>query len=466
RQRSWGIPLPVFYDESGDPFLDADYINFLAAKVEKQGTSVWFEEPEHRLLKGFPLPSRWRPETLRKGSDTLDVWMDSGCSHWAILKPKEEWPADLYLEGSDQHRGWCQSSLWTSVLMTGGRAPYRTVLTHGFFIDEENRQKISKSEGPPQTSEHYVERFGADVLRLWVASENYRDDIPVSQAILDHVVNTYRTLRNTLRFQLGNLFDFRYDLHALPLDQLMSLDQWALHETTQLIQKVETAYEAYEFHKVYQEVGRFCTIVLSARYHDILKDRLYTLAPSSPERRSAQTAIFLIFNTLVRLLAPILVFTTDEAYAYLKSDGDFVDDSIHLGDFPVVPKSWNFEKIHADIHALFHIREDVQEALEGARREGIIGQSLDAQVELTISEGTEKALLLKKFEPHLPEYFIVSQVHLTPESNPSKSLIVRVRHADGVRCPRTWRWVDELVEVKGIGPVSKRCAQFLTHTFP
>jgi isoleucyl-tRNA synthetase len=457
RQRVWGIPIPVFYDREGHPFLDVDFILFFASKVERCGTQIWFRQSAKDLLDGFKLPTHMRPEDLRKGTDTLDVWMDSGCSHWAVLKPSDCWPADMYLEGSDQHRGWFQSALWTA-LITSHSAPYRSVLTHGFFINEESRKKISKSDEAPQTSEHYVGRFGADILRLWIASENYRDDIPVSETILKHVVNAYRTIRNTLRFQLGNLFDFNHKLHAVPIQNLTEIDRWALHETYKLVRDVRAAYESYEFHKVYQWINRFCSFTLSAQYHDILKDRLYTLAPDGFERRSSQTSFHHIFDVLVRLLAPILAFTADEAYAYRLGNGDFSEASVHLTDFPSPSEEWFCEEVHADVCTLLRLREPVQLALEKARIDRVIGQSLDAHVTLSVREQSDEGRLLKKLFDRLPEYLIVSSVELLSSSG---DLEVTVRHASGVRCPRTWRWVDQLVEVDGIGPVSKRCAQFL-----
>ena len=460
RQRTWGIPLPAFFDENNQPLLDADVIEALCDKIEQHGTQWWFENDEKTLLEGIPLPKNWQG-TLKKSSDTLDVWIDSGCSHAAVLKPNDWFPADLYLEGSDQHRGWFQSSLMTA-LVDGDRAPYKTVLTHGFFVDEE-RKKISKSSAnadKPQTADAYVGKYGADIVRLWIASEDYRNDIPVSETILQHVISTYRTLRNTLRFQLGNLYDFNPTKDKVPYERLLDMDRWALTETNALIREVTAAYEGYDFHKVYQAVNRFCTLTLSARYHDILKDRLYTLRADGLERRSAQTVLFEICQTLLKLTAPILTFTADEAWGYLWGNSDFgYQQSIHLEDFPKPNAQWDDERIVKDFAELFRLREMVQAELEKVRQQKIIGQSLDAQVLVTIGAQHTWRSLIQMYYEQLPECFIVSAVHITETDGDACDVVVK--HADGVRCPRTWRWVDKLVEVEGFGAVSERCAEVL-----
>ncbi len=460
RQRTWGIPLPVFFDEQGNALLNAAVIEALADKIAIYGSQWWFESDESTLLNGIVLPKDFSNKKLFKSRDTLDVWIDSGCSHVAVLESKGWEPADLYLEGSDQHRGWFQSSLLTT-LVDKENTPYKTVLTHGFFVDE-NRRKISKSDGSPQTAEFYTSKYGADILRLWVASEDYRNDIPVSENILNHVIASYRTLRNTLRFQLGNLFDFNAKKDACSYDRLLPLDRWALLETNSLIKEVTEAYEAYDFHKVYQTINRFCTLTLSARYHDILKDRLYTLRADGQERRSAQTALFEICQILLRLLSPILTFTMDEAWGYLCGNADFgYEQPIQLEDFPKFQEVWEDAKLKVDFENLFKVRELVQVELEKARQDKLIGQSLDAQVILTFDAQHPWAKLLEDYKEFLSEFFIVSAVHLVVDSKQGQNFSIHVKHADGVRCPRTWRWVDELVEMEGFGFVSKRCAEVL-----
>ena len=458
RQRTWGIPLPAFFDTQGNALLDADIIDALADKIAIYGTQWWFEKDEKTILEGIRLPGNFHVETLSKSKDTLDVWIDSGCSHVTVLEANGWEPADLYLEGSDQHRGWFQSSLLTT-LVDKERAPYKTVLTHGFFVDE-NRHKISKSAGSPQTAEAYTSKYGADILRLWVSSEDYRNDIPVSENILQHVISTYRTLRNTLRFQLGNLYDFDSSKDAVPYEKLMAMDRWALTELNALIEEVQPAYDNYDFHRVYQAINRFCTLTLSARYHDMLKDRLYTLRADGPERRSAQTVLFEICQNLLKLIAPILTFTADEAWAYLHGNSDFgYKNPIHLESFPEVNPQWTDASLSKDFVELFKLREQVQAELEKARQQKMIGQSLDAQVVLTFPQNHPWAELIRRYKAELPEYFIVSAVHIVESA--TEQLVITVKHADGVRCPRTWRWVDKLVDVEGFGPVSERCAEVL-----
>lgn len=455
RQRAWGVPIPVFFDRQNRPLLDVAVIEGIAKKVEQLGSNVWFEQTECQLLEGIPLPSGWKTEDLRKGVDTLDVWMDSGCSHLAVLKKTSglQWPADLYLEGSDQHRGWFQSSLWIA-MMTEGRAPYKQVITHGFFVDE-NKKKISKSGEKPETADTYVNRFGADVIRLWVASENYHDDIPVSEDILKHVVNTYRVIRNTLRFQLGNLYDFDFEKNSLEINELDPLDKWVLHHAHELLKEVLEAYKTYAFHKIYQQVSYFCSVILSATYHDVVKDRLYTCAKDSRERRSSQTAIYHIFNGLVKILAPILPVTCDEAYGYLPYAHQ--KDAVHLEDFPQLDDRWVFDVDYREIEAIMKFKsERVNELIESLRQKKIIGQSLDAKV--IVTGGGELFRLLKKHEARLPELWIVSQVELT--ANATDALEVIVDHADGERCPRCWRW-GKLVDCGALGRFSPRCGTVL-----
>ncbi len=463
RQRTWGIPMPVFFDGKGNALLDENVIRALADRIAEYGTQWWFENNEEVLLKGICLPKNWANKKLYKSKDTLDVWIDSGCSHVSVLESRDWEPADLYLEGSDQHRGWFQSSLFTA-LVDKDYAPYKSVLTHGFFVDE-NRRKISKSDGSPQTADAYTSKYGADILRLWVASEDYRNDIPVSENILQHVIATYRTLRNTLRFQLGNLFDFCEKEERVDYKDLLAIDRWVLHETNRLIKEVTQAYENYDFHKVYQSINGFCTLTLSARYHDILKDRLYTLRADGLERRSAQTVLFDVCSVLLKLLAPILTFTADEAWECMHVNSDLgYTKFIHLEDFPKCVEQWEDVDLSKDFEKLFKIREQVQLQLELARQEKIIGQSLDAKVLVSVGVQNEYYDVLKKYINELTEYFIVSAVHLSEDDG--ADMRVKVEHADGVRCPRTWRWVDKLVYVEGFGEVSERCAEVLQFWSP
>ena len=466
RQRAWGVPIPAFFDEKKNAYLDAGVARAIADKIEKLGTNFWYDAAPAKILEGVTLPAGWpAPAALTAGRDTLDVWLDSGSSHAAVLARGQggtSWPADLYLEGSDQHRGWFQSSLWTSVIARGG-APYRAVLTHGFIVDEE-RKKISKSSAyeKPQTSDAYIADYGADVIRLWISSQDFRDDIPISKEILSHVGETYRLFRNTFRYQLSVLHDFNPARDAVPTEQMDTLDRWALHQTAELLRECTAAYEAYEFHRVYHLCNHFCSVTLSATYHDILKDRLYTLGAENPLRRSSQTAIHRIFQTLVKILAPIVTFTTDEAWGFASENKEYSADSIHLQNWPEFPDTSGSVALDQEVTALLRVRTQVNEALEPARQAGRIGKSLDAGVTLTAAADNADFRVLEKHRDFLPELFIVSHVTLTSAAAP---LTVDVRPASElgyVRCPRCWRWVPAL-EHTAHGDICPRCTQALSN---
>ncbi len=493
RQRSWGVPIPAFYDEKKNAYLDAGVVRAVADKFAQRGTNLWYDASAAELLEGVTLPAGWPAATaLTQGRDTLDVWIDSGRSHAATLKHGQggtHWPADLYLEGSDQHRGWFQSSLWTSVIAFGA-APYKSVLTHGFIVGKDGK-KISKSgqyEKPP-TSDNYVAQYGADVIRLWIASQDFREDIRVSDldkdlknpsSILNVVAESYRLVRNTFRYQLSNLFDFDPTRDAVPLAAMDTLDRWALHQTAQLIRDCTAAYEACEFHRVYQLCNQFCSVTLSATYHDILKDRLYTHGTRSPLRRSSQTAIHHIFTSLVRLLAPVLTFTCDEAWSYATAKAEYADDSVHLQDWPVAPEAWTDVTLESEVAALLRVRTLVNEAIEPHRAAGKLGKSLDAAITLQPAADGPLRPILEKHREFLPELFIVSDVTLGSATIPpaegsasatapaetakaGAALHVSVRPCSELqhsRCPRCWRWVPELKSTP-LGAVCPRCAEAL-----
>jgi len=463
RQRAWGVPIPAFFDAGKNAYLDGNVVRAIAGKIEKLGTNFWYDANPAQILEGVTLPPGWPAASeLVCGRDTLDVWIDSGSSHAAVLKRGQggtTWPADLYLEGSDQHRGWFQSSLWTSVIAFGS-APYKAVLTHGFIVDQE-RNKISKSSSyeKPQTSDAYVAEYGADVIRLWISSQDFRNDIPISKEILSHVGETYRLIRNTFRYQLSNLFDFDAARDAVPVEQMDTLDRWALHQTAGLIRDCTVAYENFEFHHVYQLCNQFCSVTLSATYHDILKDRLYTLGTNSPLRRSSQTAIHQIFQALVKLLAPILTFTTDEAWAYATAKTEYTADSIHLQEWPVALAAWSNSAIEADVAALLKVRTQVNEAIEPLRAAGKLGKSLDASVALNGSPEDPTFRILEKHRDFLPELFIVSHVTLAPAMGTMFSVNIRpCSELEFHRCPRCWRWVPAL-ESSPRDNVCPRCAE-------
>ncbi len=465
RQRSWGVPIIAFYDADKNAFIDAGVIRAVADKIATRGTNFWYDASPAEILDGVSLPAGWpAPSALTCGRDTLDVWIDSGSSHAAVLRNQQgatQWPADLYLEGSDQHRGWFQSSLWTSIIAFNG-APYKAVLTHGFIVGEDGK-KISKSgqyEKPP-TSDNFIAQYGADVIRFWIASQDFTQDITLSEKILNFAAEGYRNLRNTLRYQLSTLCDFDATKDALPYAQLDTLDRWALHQTAKLLAEATAAYDAYEYHRVIQAVTAFCSSTLSAVYHDILKDRLYTLGTANPLRRSSQTAIHHIFGVLVKILAPVLTFTADEAWAYATTKTEFTDNPIHLQDWPVADAAWTNAGIEADVAALLKVRSLVTEAIEPARQAGKIGKSLDAVITLSADAADPVFQVLEKHRDFLPELFIVSHVSLTPA--PGAPLTATVRHGEElgyVRCPRCWRWVPAL-ESTAHGDLCPRCAEAL-----
>ena len=461
RQRSWGVPIPVFYDEEGRALLDEKIILGLAEKIEKKGTDAWFSMSADELLEGLAIPDSWKGKALQKGSDTLDVWIDSGCSHRAVLKNNKDlsWPADLYLEGSDQHRGWFQSSLWTSMIAFGS-APYKRVLTHGFVVDG-NGRKISKSDGKPQTADSYVKKYGADVLRIWVCSEDFRRDIPLSDEILGQVVRSYRTLRNSIKFQLGNLHDFCFDKNALPIEDLTIIDRWALAQTNNLVSEVTDAFEIYELHRGVQAINRFCSNVLSSTYHDIIKDRLYTLHPDDVKRRSTQTTLYLIFESLIRILGPMAPFTADEAWSFHKSKQDLSVNSLALECWPKFQAKWSKGDELNEAQEILNFKESkINECLEALRSKKEIGQSLEAEVEIKIPLDSPLYPVFKRRENDLAEIFIVSNVSLI-EIPAGEEIQVTSRHATGKRCPRSWRWVPVLVDAAPWGEVSPRCAEVL-----
>ncbi|MBW8782776.1 MAG: isoleucine--tRNA ligase [Verrucomicrobia bacterium] len=465
RQRSWGVPIIAFYDADKTAFIDAGVIRAVADKIATKGTNFWYDAPAAEILAGIALPAGWPAAVaLTPGRDTLDVWIDSGSSHAAVLKNHQgatQWPADLYLEGSDQHRGWFQSSLWTGVIAQGG-APYKAVLTHGFIVGEDGK-KISKSgqyEKPP-TSDNFIAQYGADVIRFWIASQDFTQDITLSEKILNNAAEGYRNLRNTLRYQLSTLWDFNPATDALPYAQLDTLDRWALHQTAKLLAEATVAYDAYEYHRVIQAVSSFCATTLSAVYHDILKDRLYTLGTTNPLRRSSQTAIHHIFGILVKILAPVLTFTADEAWAYATTKTEFSADSIHLQDWPEADAAWTNAEIEADVAALIKVRSKVNEAIEPLRAAGKLGKSLDAVITLSVAPADPLFKTLEKHRDFLPELFIVSHVTLQEGANPAFEVTVRHGEELGyVRCPRCWRWVPAL-ETTEHGETCPRCAEAL-----
>jgi len=451
RQRAWGVPIPaVSCVGCGRSHLTPAMVERAAAVFERDNADAWYEQPiEAFLPDGFACDA-CGGRTFEREHDILDVWFDSGSSHEAVLalRPELRWPADLYLEGTDQYRGWFQSSLLVGV-GTRGRAPYDAVLTHGFVVDDHGR-KMSKSLGNVIAPQRIMQDTGADVLRLWVALVNVRDEIRLGKEVLARTVEAYRKIRNTFRYLLSNLYDFDPETDRLALDQLLDVDRHILSRYARLEQLMRDAYERYDFQALSHAVNEFVTVDLSAMYLDVSKDRLYTFRANSLERRSAQTAVFAIADGLTRLLAPIMPMTADEVWARLPGAREA---SVHLADFPRSPEDWQDAALDTRWAFLASVRRTVNEALESGRAEKIIGAPLTAHVTLTASGDAHRQLAAAL--DHLPMVFIVSDVTLVEA--PDGGLHVSVAHASGDKCPRCWRFVARLTSAGDDG-LCDRCA--------
>ena len=456
RQRAWGIPITVFNCVSCKERLGtSETIEHIAKLFEEQGADIWFEERPERLLPPETRCPRCGATEFTKEMDILDVWFDSGVSYAAVLENQSEleFPASLYLEGSDQHRGWFHSSLLTCV-GTRGHAPYRSVLTHGFVVDGEGK-KMSKSAGNVIAPGEVINKLGADVLRLWVSAEDYKDDIKISDEILKRLADAYFRIRNTYRFLLGNLYDFDPAKDRIPYPDLFEIDRWALHRLTKLIHRVREAYERFEFHIVYHSVQNFCAVEMSSTYLDILKDRLYTFSSHSHGRRSAQTALYEILKALTGLMAPILSFTAEEVWQCLPW-GDGKPESVHLTEFPEVQQEYLDETLNERWEKIWDIRALVMKALEQARKEKKVGLSLDAQVHLHLPP--KEYQFLQPYERDLKSIFIVSSVSLHQDE---KGIRVDVLRADGEKCERCWNYDVSVGKNPQYPAACERCVEAL-----
>jgi isoleucyl-tRNA synthetase len=469
RQRSWGVPIPAFYNAQGEPVLDARIVRATADLIQEHGSNVWFEKSAAELWT-LVKPADWTgPAPVAKSADTLDVWIDSGSSSRCVIAQRPElrgqekpFQCDVYLEGSDQHRGWFQSSLLLS-LAGNGAAPFKTVLTHGFMVDAD-REKISKSKQgqggyeKPQTAEAYVKKWGADVVRLWVASQDYRNDIVVSEERINKVGETYRMLRNTLRYQLSNLYDFDSASHAVADDKLTGLDRWILGEFAKLEEEIRNAYDTFEFHVVYQRLSQFAAVELSAIYHDVVKDRLYTDAANSPRRRSTQTALYRMVTSLCQMLAPVLAYTADEAWEFIPGESQ---RSVHQTEWK--PRGLVFPETERVIwKKLFAIREQVLPVLEQARQAKEIGKALEAQI---VMEGSPEALDgVPALADALRELLNVSQltIETVAGSEPSAPLRINSAKAPGHKCERCWHWETDVGSQPQHPTLCGRCVTAVT----
>jgi isoleucyl-tRNA synthetase len=429
RQRSWGVPLPVFYDGDGRPILDAEVSRKVADRVEREGTNLWFEKDDEWWARELGLP-----EGTTRRNDTLDVWIDSGVSHQAVLRrhPALRFPADIYLEATDQHRGWFQSSLITSVA-TNGAAPYRTVVTHGFVVDKDTRKKVSKSEQgtyvKPMNAEHFVGKYGADIVRLWAASVEFTNEVPFSEESFALLTDAYRQFRNVLRILLANLHDAPADLVRPGLGEMPMVDRWILSRFQGVVAGCREAYGALEFRRVFQLLNQFCTVDLSALYVDITKDRLYCDAAGSGRRRATQWAMRHVFDGLARLLAPILAFTADEAWEFSGRK-----TSIHLEMFPDVDDALRDEALEARVGRLLELRGVMAQAVEQARKEKLIGNALEGRVTLELADEVLRVELAAQVAD-LEEFFILSGLEIVPGVVDT----ARIEASPDRRCGRCWR---------------------------
>ena len=464
RQRHWGLPIPVFYcDDCKKPICTDETINAVSSLFAEKGSNAWFEmEAAEILPDGFICP-HCGGKHFFKETNTLDGWFDSGSSHYASCENLHEkkYPADLYLEGADQYRGWFQASMLTAVGALGKGAPYKTVLTHGWVVDGEGKA-MHKSLGNSIAPDEMIKKYGADIVRLWVASSDYRVDVRVSDKIFGQLAETYRKIRNTARILMANLGDFNPDTDMIPVDELYDIDKWIVSCTNDLTNTVKNAYNDYEFHLVYHGINNFCTTNLSKLYIDITKDRVYVEKKDGKARRSAQTAMYMVLSALTRLIAPMIVFTSEEIWKAMPHLSTDKVESIFLNDMPEYDEKLAFPEIRAKWDKLFEHRDAVMKALEIARAEKLIGKSLDAKLTL-YTNNDEVYDLLNSFANELSTVYIVSKAELVKGDAPAEAyceedseISVLVAQADGHKCDRCWAYSENGIETDG-GFLCERC---------
>ena len=455
RQRHWGLPIAVFYcKDCGEVICNDETIDNVSRLFAEHGSNVWYEKEASELLpEGFVCP-KCGSVHITKETDTLDGWFDSGCTHFVNLEDREgmRWPADLYLEGADQFRGWFQSSLLTAVGAKGQGAPYRGVLTHGWVVDGEGKA-MHKSLGNSVLAEDVVKKYGADILRAWVASSDYQVDVRVSDKILGQLGEIYRKIRNTARILLANLGDFDPDKDMLPVSELEDIDKWIIAGANELAARSIKNYDEYDFHGVFHDLANFCTVDLSKLYIDITKDRSYVEAPTSKTRRAVQTAMYTVLSMITRILAPLLTFTADEIWRTMPHVASEDARSVLLNDIPTYDESLTFPEIKAHWDHLFELRDDVMKELETARANKLIGKSLEAQ--LHIAASGEQYAVLDSFRDQLAAIFIVSAVSLESGEGEMK---VTVEPASGEKCDRCWMFTED-GETTEDGHLCARCME-------
>lgn len=467
RQRHWGVPLPVFYCEDCEtPLINDTTIEAVASLFAQEGSDAWWRYDAGAILPAGTTCPECGGSRFRKETDTMDVWFDSGSSHAAVLTQREglRWPADLYLEGSDQHRGWFQSSLLTAVA-TRGQAPYRAVLTHGFVVDGEGR-KMSKSLGNTIAPQDIIKQYGADILRLWVASSDYRQDIRISPEIIAQLVEIYRKIRNTLRFMLGNLQDFEPGKHDVAYDALLPIDRWILKRLCDVIEQATAGYDAYSYHVVYQQIHNYCTVDLSSLYLDVSKDRLYAEAPDSPSRRAVQTVLLHVVRALVRLLAPLLPFTAEDAWGHLP-DGAERLPSVHLALWPEIDPAWRDDALADVWPVLLDVRDEIARAVEQRRQDGTLRDAASAAVAVQVDDPALRTLLAAHRDTlqHIARVAELTLVDQAPAGAITglqiPGLVMHVERTQFAKCERCWRHLPD-VGVRPEAPdVCGRCADVL-----
>ncbi|MGI6086116.1 MAG: isoleucine--tRNA ligase [Acetivibrionales bacterium] len=454
RQRLWGLPIPIFYcKDCGKEIINDQTINAIKTLFAKEGSNAWFKyEAKEILPEGYKCECGGTEFT--KETDIMDVWFDSGSSHMAVadVNPDLGWPVDMYLEGSDQHRGWFQSSLLTATAIRG-KAPYRQVLTHGYVVDGQGR-KMSKSLGNGIDPMDVCKQYGADILRLWVSSSDYKVDIRISNDILKQLTESYRKIRNTARFILGNICDFDPNKDSVPYGDMEELDKWALLKLNQLVKKIEKAYSDYEFHIMLHAIHNFCVIDMSSFYLDVTKDRMYASKSEAKARRSGQTAMYIILDTLTRLLAPVLAFTADEIWQYLPHTDKDNTESVMLNDWPDAKAEFEDEALDKKWSKILEVRDSVLKALEEARNKKLIGQPLEAKI--ILKANGELFEFINENLDILPTVFITSQVEVAESGN--SELEVEVLEADGNKCDRCWVYSETVGHDHNHPTLCDRCS--------
>lgn len=453
RQRTWGVPIPIFYcKDCGKEYVTDESLEKVQKIFKEQGSNAWFDLTEKELMpEGCKCPECGCTE-FKKETDIMDVWFDSGSTHESVIAERGLPETNLYLEGSDQYRGWFQSSLLTSVA-TKGKAPYKEVLTHGYTVDGQGR-KMSKSEGNVIAPQTMIKEYGADILRLWVLSSDYQSDVSISKDIMKQVAEVYRKIRNTARYILGNINDFDVN-NPVKYEDLQELDKWALMKLNQLIKDCTKAFDEYDFNKAYQALNTFCVVDMSNFYLDIIKDRLYTRKKDSMERRAAQTAMYEILSSLVRIIAPMTSFTAEEIWKHMPHKEDENKESIMLEYWPETKEEYENKELEEKWNKIIKVKEEAAKALEMARAEKIIGHSLNAKV--IINADKENYEFLKGKEDLLQEVFIVSGVEL----NESEEFSVEVKTADGEKCERCWMYSTTVGEDKENPTICHKCSEAL-----